>query len=133
MANLEVICNLATLTLVQIEEKMANGPVETTNSERPIGLSGGSMPEPNNPPWGAWAAFAVWISSVLFILIIPTLFVFTYLASVEPPITESELIIEFAKSDPTAVLLQIVAVIPAHFLTLLLAWLVVTKGFKYSF
>ncbi len=91
------------------------------------------MPEPNNPPWGAWAAIAVWMSSVLFILIIPTLFLLPYLASVKPPITESELIIEFAKSDPTAVLLQIVAVIPAHILTLLLAWLVVTRGFKYSF
>jgi len=41
--------------------------------------------------------------------------------------------VEFAKNDPTAIFLQIIAVIPAHILTILLAWLVVTSGRKYRF
>jgi len=45
----------------------------------------------------------------------------------------SEEMVEFAKNDPTAIFLQIIAVIPAHILTILLAWLVVTSGRKYRF
>lgn len=51
----------------------------------------------------------------------------------QPPITESEQLVEFAKTDPTSVFLQIVAIIPAHLLTILLAWLIVTKRRQYSF
>ena len=63
------------------------------------------------------AAIGVWIASVLFILIVPTIFLLPYLASLKPPITESDQIIEFAKTDPTSIFLQIVAIIPAHILT----------------
>ena len=37
------------------------------------------------------------------------------------------------KSDPTAIILQISAVIPAHILTILLAWVVVTRMRTYPF
>lgn len=37
------------------------------------------------------------------------------------------------QSDPTAILLSIIGVIPAHILTLALAWAVVTRFNKYSF
>lgn len=42
-------------------------------------------------------------------------------------------IIEFAKTDPTAILLQISAVIPAHILTFILSWLVVTRFRQFPF
>ncbi len=90
-------------------------------------------PTPNNPPWGSLEGVGLWVASILAILIIPTLFLLPYLATIQPPITESEQLVEFAKTDPTAVFLQIVAIIPAHLLTILLAWLIVTKGRKYSF
>ena len=92
-----------------------------------------AAPTPNSPPWGILAAIGVWVASILFILIIPTLFLLPYLAMQRPPITESEKIIEFAKSDPTSIFLQIVAIIPAHLLTIMIAWLVVTRFKKYSF
>lgn len=91
------------------------------------------MPTPDTPPWGILEAIGVWIASVLFILIIPTLFLLPYLATLTPPITESDQIIEFAKSDPTSIFLQIGAVIPAHILTVLVVWLVVTRISKFSF
>ena len=82
---------------------------------------------PNNPPWGILEAVGVWIASILFILVIPTLFLLPYLATLKLPITDNEQLIEFAKTDPTSVFLQIFAIIPAHILTILIAWLVVTR------
>lgn len=90
-------------------------------------------PTPNNPPWNVPAAIGVWIASVLFILIIPGIFLLPYLASQNPPITGNEEFIEFAKTDPTSIFLQIVAIIPAHILTIILAWLVVTRARRYDF
>ena len=88
---------------------------------------------PNNPPWGILEAVGVWIASILFILVIPTLFLLPYLATLKLPITDNEQLIEFAKTDPTSVFLQIFAIIPAHILTILIAWLVVTRIRKFSF
>lgn len=90
-------------------------------------------PTPDNPPWNNWAAFGVWIASVLFIVVFPGLVFLPYLAKQHIDFTNQAAIVEFAKTDPTAVLLQIVSVIPAHIFTLLLAWLVVTRFKKYSF
>jgi membrane protease YdiL (CAAX protease family) len=41
--------------------------------------------------------------------------------------------VEFAKTDQISIFLQIIAILPAHLLTILLAWLVVTRGRKYGF
>ncbi len=90
-------------------------------------------PSPNDPPWGIAAALGAWFGSVFLILVIPTIFLLPYLASLEPAITESAEIVEFAKTDPTSIFLQILAIIPAHILTLLLAWMIVTRLRKYSF
>jgi len=90
------------------------------------------LPTPNNPPWNSPTAFGVWVVSVLFILVLPSLFLFPYLLSRTPPITRPEEIVEYAKTDPTSVFLQMAAIIPAHILTLVLAWLVVTRGRRYA-
>lgn len=88
---------------------------------------------PNNPPWGSIEALGIWIVSVLCIVIVPAVFFFVYLAAKQIPLTDTTQVIETAKSDPTAVLLQIAAILPAHLVTLLLAWLVITRFRKYSF
>jgi membrane protease YdiL (CAAX protease family) len=88
---------------------------------------------PNDPPWGMLPGFGVWIASVLFIMIVPALFLLPYLATQRGSFAGNEQLIEFAKTDPTSVFLQIAAILPAHLLTLLLAWLVVTRGRKYDF
>ncbi|HVF47796.1 MAG TPA: type II CAAX endopeptidase family protein, partial [Pyrinomonadaceae bacterium] len=90
------------------------------------------FPSPNNPPWTSPTAFGVWVVSVLFVLVIPSLFLFPYLLTRTPPITRPEEIVEYAKTDPTSVFLQMAAIIPAHILTLVLAWLVVTRGRRYA-
>jgi membrane protease YdiL (CAAX protease family) len=70
---------------------------------------------------------------VLLILLIPSFFLLPYLAMQDPPIADAQEIVEFAKNDPTSIFLQILAILPAHILTLGLAWLLVTRGKLYSF
>jgi membrane protease YdiL (CAAX protease family) len=98
--------------------------------EKPI--AGEFAPTPNNPPWGIPAAIGVWLASVFFILIIPTIFLLPYLASQAMEMGSEEMI-GFAKSDATSIFLQLIAILPAHFFTLVLAWWVVTRGRKFSF
>jgi CAAX protease family protein len=90
-------------------------------------------PSPDNPPWNGWMAFLVWVASVFFIFICPLIFVMPYLAGQRLDFSNSEVLAEFLLTDKTAVILQLVSVIPAHLLTIVLAWLVVTKIRKYSF
>lgn len=88
---------------------------------------------PNNPPWNIWGALGVWITSVLLIILLPNLFVLPYLAKQTFNLADAEKLKEFAMSDKTAIVLQLGAVIPAHLLTILLGWFVVTNFKKYSF
>lgn len=91
------------------------------------------IPTPNNPPWNLPVAVGVWIASVLAILIFPTLVLIPYLLTQNIQVAGNPDLAAFLQADPTAVLMQVLAVIPAHAATLLLAWLVVTRGRKYSF
>lgn len=112
-------------------EPINAGVIEET--ERPEISYAGGLVGPNNPPWNSWVAIGVWFASVAFILVIPTLFLLPYLATLQPPPAGSDELIEFAKTDPTSLFLQIVAILPAHALTVLLGWLIVTRVRKYRF
>jgi membrane protease YdiL (CAAX protease family) len=90
-------------------------------------------PTPNDPPFGAWAAVGLWILSVLFIIVVPTLFLLPYLLTRNPPITQPEQLAEYARNDPMSILLQIAAILPAHLLTILFAWLIATRLRRHSF
>ncbi len=91
------------------------------------------IPTPNDPPWGVGIAIGIWIFSVFLILILPSFFLIAYSATLDPPIRETAALIELAKNDRTAILVQILAIIPAHILTFFAAWLVVTRNRAYSF
>ena len=90
-------------------------------------------PTPDNPPWNSWTAFGVWAASVFLIIVLPNLFVFPYLLQKGVIATDSAQLIEFLQKDPMAIILNVIAIIPAHILTLVLAWLVVTKYKRFSF
>lgn len=81
----------------------------------------------------AVVAFLLWMASVLLIVIVPAIFLFPYLSSQGISINNAEQFTEFAKTDPTAVVIQVAAIIPAHILTVLIAWLVVTRTRTFSF
>jgi uncharacterized protein len=90
-------------------------------------------PTPDNPPWNSWIAFALWLLSVAFILILPTLVVGVYLVTQGVDFSNREQFESFIKTDINANLLSIIAVIPAHILTLAAAWFVITNFNKFSF
>ncbi len=80
------------------------------------------------------AALAVmtWAVSVAFIAFIPAFFLYPYIASKGISLSDTGQIVEFAKNDPDAIFLQIIAIIPAHILTILMAWIVVSQGRRYK-
>lgn len=88
---------------------------------------------PNNPPWNSWEAFGVWAASVAFIIVVPNFLLFPYLLSQGVDLTDRAQLVETIQKDSTAILMNIIGVIPAHVLTLFLAWLVVTRWRKFSF
>lgn len=92
-----------------------------------------SAPTPDNPPWNGWIALVVWISSIIFIVVFPNIFVLPYIAGQNIDFSDAARLNEFVTTDKTAIILQLLSVIPSHILTLLLAWFVVTKFKKYSF
>ncbi len=88
---------------------------------------------PNNPPWGPLEASGLWVMSVALILFVPLIFLAPYLAASGRGMENQDEVLQFLKSDPTAVFLQILAIVPAHLLTIGLAWLIVTRGNKFPF
>ena len=84
-------------------------------------------PTPDNPPWNAWTASGVWVLSLLAIIFVPAIFVVPYI------LMNRQIAPETLQSDPTVIFLSLLAVIPAHIITLAIAWAVVTKFKKFSF
>jgi membrane protease YdiL (CAAX protease family) len=110
--------------------------VDTANEGLPIEqnpLSPAYFPTPDNPPWNSIVAGGVWFASVLMIILVPTVVVLPYLISEGQEFSKNEALGEFLQRDATAIILQIVAVIPAHVFTLAIAWVVVTKLGTFSF
>ena len=88
---------------------------------------------PDNPPWGSWAAIGTWAFNVMLIILMPAIFLAPYLVSSGMLNEGSEKLSEFATKDPTAIVIQMLSIIPAHLLTLAFAWAVVTRFGRYSF
>jgi uncharacterized protein len=83
--------------------------------------------DPDNPHWSSGVAFVVWVVSVLAILIVPSMFLLPYVLSVLPTDIATDEMMAFARTDKTAIVIQVLAIIPAHLVTIALAWLVVTR------
>lgn len=86
--------------------------------------------DPDHPSWGILVAIAVTISLFVFQLIVQVVFVIPYVISFHT--SDPETLRKIATGD-RAILLSIIAIIPAHLLTLALAWAVVTGFGKRPF
>jgi hypothetical protein len=119
----------ATLTPLPTDSyaTLAHGPAFVPAPIAPDGT------DPNNPTWNSLTAFGVWIGSVLFIIFVPTIAVLPYaIYKTAGTARDSQTLLK-ALTDSTAILINIVAVIPAHLLTLGLIWAVVTGFGKRPF
>jgi membrane protease YdiL (CAAX protease family) len=104
-----------------------------TGLEETIPTNTLSTYSPNNPPWNSLQAFLLWVLSVVLIIVSPIIFLTPYIASVGINPSEAETFANFITKDQTAILLQLLAIIPAHIITLVAAWFLITRYKKYSF
>ena len=117
-----------TIALPTLEEPVPPPHLQATNQNR--------YHDPNNPAWGLGGAFVVWIVSIVLILLMPVFFLFPYAWARgfhRGMPNYAQAITEFALTDKTAVLLQVVSLFPSHLLTLVLVWALVTRFGKQSF
>jgi uncharacterized protein len=82
--------------------------------------------DPNNPPWGVLEAAGVWFASALLLLLLPMLAIVPY-ALFKYSGEGYDVFVKSLPADKTAILISIMAIIPAHLLTLGLVWIVVTQ------
>ncbi|MGH9942755.1 MAG: hypothetical protein ACRD9R_10425, partial [Pyrinomonadaceae bacterium] len=93
---------------------------------------GAEPANPDNPRWGIGAALLVWLSSVGLILFGSVLAVIgyaAYRAATGNPITAGS----DPTKDPKLLLASVLTTVPAHLLTLVIAWWVATGGGRRSF
>jgi membrane protease YdiL (CAAX protease family) len=111
--------------------------VDTPQRSFPENINEGILPaprpvNPDDPPWGIPGAVGLFIMSFVLMLVVQLVFLFVYIFKRGVPLTPDALA-EFATKDISAIFVQVVSIIPAHLLTLGLAWLVVTRAGKYPF
>jgi uncharacterized protein len=122
-------CNAAFVKLsdVDIPEPLS----QTLDTSTDVALV--PHPTPNDPPWNSWIALALWGLSVVLVVLSPVVLLLPYLASTGVLTKPQEELARFASTDPTSIVIQMVAIIPAHLFTLIFAWLVVTRRGRFSF
>ena len=90
----------------------------------------------NNPPWGFGGALLVWFISLVLLAIVPLLVLIPYALHRGLSISDPNFLLAFAQfaiSDKTAIVLQVVSILPTHLLTFGLVWMLVTRLGKYPF
>jgi uncharacterized protein len=122
-------CNAAFVKLsdVDIPEPLS----QTLHTSTDVALV--PHPTPNDPPWNSWIALALWCLSVVLVVLSPVVLLLPYLASTGVLTKPQEELARFASTDPTSIVIQMAAIIPAHLFTLIFAWLVVTRRGRFSF
>jgi membrane protease YdiL (CAAX protease family) len=78
---------------------------------------------PNNPSWDVLASLVLWVLSILAVFIVPTLVALPYIMFRYRGVPNAA---QSLVTDHTVLLLTVIGVIPAHLLTFLVAWAVVT-------
>ena len=89
-----------------------------------------SVVNPDNPPWGLLAAVGVVLGSLALVVLLQVAGIVPYFiwraANSLPLMVEGQM-------DKNVILISVLAMVPAHLLTLVLAWLVVTGRGKHAF
>jgi membrane protease YdiL (CAAX protease family) len=112
-----------------------NEPVSLENGETedPVIPEAAREPGPDDPPWNSIIAFLFWVFSVLLITVVPLFFLIPYLGPEGMKKGNQKALENSIYSDPSAVLLALAGTFAAHLITLVCAWLVVTKMNRFSF
>ena len=87
---------------------------------------------PDDPPWGVLAAAAICLLTFALMAVVQAVALLAYAVRRGVPLTP-QAIGEFGTKDLGALFVEIASIIPAHLLTLAVAWAVVTRFGKYPF
>lgn len=87
---------------------------------------------PNNPPWSSLTAFLMWLFSVAMIIFVPSIGLIFYLMGTGVKLTDPSKVSQ-VESDPNTIFVNVMLIIPAHIITIVASWLVVTNINKLSF
>lgn len=90
----------------------------------------GAAPDPDNPPWGFLEALGLLIISFVLMLLTAAAFLIPYTIYHGVGLAAFN---EFVSKDPGALLMQVLSILPAHLMTLGLAWVIVTRAGKRPF
>lgn len=115
--------------------RIVNRPLEPFSSRAPDSafeplsdLRAPSLPtqiNPDDPPWNVPVALFVWVMSVLLIFFVQLVGIALYLLMGSQAQLQSDQL-SINGVDPTIILIGAAATFPAHLLTLMLVWIVVT-------
>jgi hypothetical protein len=89
-------------------------------------------PDPDNPPWGVWGALLLLVSSFALMALAQGALLVPYALRRGVPLT-GQPFREFLTTDTVAIVLALVGLVIAHLLTLIPAWLIVTRAGRYPF
>jgi hypothetical protein len=110
-------------------EAARGAALEAFVRENPIPHRPEPVVSPNNPPWGSGLAILSWFISILLLLLCGGIVMVIYaLAKGTQPNELSQLI-----QDPVFIFWSLLATIPAHILTFIFGWAVVTQNGKHPF
>ena len=103
----------------------SGGPAQRIHPQAtfPTDLSPVIPSKPDDPPWGVLQALATWLLSVAFLVVVPQLLALPYVAAHYPRGATRETLF----ADKTFILVLVAGFLPAHALTLLLAWAMATR------
>ena len=132
VSNFELQTNFAKLEFVQKYESNETENFPSPPIKKDVLPPNVPPVSPDNPPWNSLTAVGVWLASIFFIIVVPNFLLIPYIFF-NGGFSNAARLLENIQSNSTAILLSIIGVIPAHILTLLLAWLVVTNRQKISF
>lgn len=111
---------------------MQNEPIEVEDYNAPLYRDLTALEEkeapvsPDNPPWGIGQAVMALVFSVAAILVFPAGFVLPYV------VIYKDGVVADLQNDPTAIVINLLGIVPAHLLSLAVAWYVVTQKGLYK-
>lgn len=88
--------------------------------------------DPDSPHWGIMAAAVAWIASIALLVFVQLIFIVPY-GFIKYRNDGLAAFVQGMQTDPIAILLQILSVIPSHLLTLVVVWMIVTHFGKRPF
>lgn len=101
--------------------------------QSPLPQSQQRVPHPDDPPWGVLAGVGVAVGMFVLMLGLQIAVSVPYLFYATRGGASIEQVARQMPEDPTYILIVVLSIIPAHLLTLLLAWMVVTQFGKRPF